>query len=159
MNQPVCSEFELGRRFVGRLPHGKDLIASVEDFCIESSIQMATFSIIGAVSSATIGAYDQKQQVYVTYTENMPMEIVTCVGNVSLKDQAPVIHAHIVLGDETRKNHRRTPFFRNRSLCRRDGPSRTHRQTFRAGLRPYNGAVSVERATLNMENKINIKML
>jgi hypothetical protein len=28
-----------------------------------------------------------------------------------------------------------------------------------AGLRPYNGAVSVERATLNMENKINIKML
>ena len=103
MNPPVCSEFELGCRFVGRLPHGKDLIASIEDFCIESSIQMATFSIIGAVSSATIGAYDQKQQVYVTYTENMPMEVVTCVGNVSLKDQAPVIHAHIVLGDERGK--------------------------------------------------------
>ncbi len=103
MNQPVCSEFELGCRFVGRLPHGKDLIASIEDFCIESSIQMATFSIIGAVSSATIGAYDQKQQVYVTYTENMPMEVVTCIGNVSLKDQAPVIHAHIVLGDERGK--------------------------------------------------------
>ncbi len=103
MNPPVCSEFELGCRFVGRLPHGKDLIASIEDFCIESSIQMATFSVIGAVSSATIGAYDQKQQVYVTYTENMPMEVVTCIGNVSLKDQAPVIHAHIVLGDERGK--------------------------------------------------------
>ena len=100
MNQPVCSEFELGRRFVGRLPHGKDLIASIEDFCIESAIQMATFSVMGAVSSATMGAYDQKQQVYVTFTENSDMEIVTCVGNVSLKDQAPVIHAHIVLGDE-----------------------------------------------------------
>jgi predicted DNA-binding protein with PD1-like motif len=100
MNLPVCSEFKLGRRFVGRLPHGKDLIASIEDFCIEYSIQMATFSVIGAVSSATIGAYDQKQQVYVTFTEKMPMEVVTCVGNVSLKDQAPVIHARIVLGDE-----------------------------------------------------------
>lgn len=100
MNQPVCSEFELGRRFVGRLPHGKDLIASIEDFCIESAIQMATFSVTGTVSSATMGAYDQKQQVYVTFTENSAMEVVTCVGNVSLKDQAPVIHAHIVLGDE-----------------------------------------------------------
>ena len=100
MNLPVCSEFKLGRRFLGRLPHGKDLIASIEDFCIESSIQMATFSVIGAVSSATIGAYDQKQQVYVTFTEKMPMEVITCVGNVSLKDQAPVIHARIVLGDE-----------------------------------------------------------
>ena len=49
MNLPVCSEFKLGRRFLGRLPHGKDLIASIEDFCIESSIQMATFSVIGAV--------------------------------------------------------------------------------------------------------------
>ena len=103
MNPPVCSEFELGCRFVGRLPHGKDLIASIEDFCIESSIQMATFSVIGTVSSATIGVYDQKQQVYVTFTENMPMEVITCVGNVSLKDQAPVIHAHIVLGDECGK--------------------------------------------------------
>ena len=103
MNPPVCSEFELGCRFVGRLPHGKDLIASIEDFCIESSIQMATFSVIGTVSSATIGVYDQKQQVYVTFTENMPMEVITCVGNVSLKDQAPVIHAHIVLGDERGK--------------------------------------------------------
>ncbi|HUV76486.1 MAG TPA: PPC domain-containing DNA-binding protein [Desulfobacterales bacterium] len=103
MNPPVCSEFELGCRFVGRLPHGKDLIASIEDFCIESSIQMATFSVIGTVSSATIGVYDQKQQVYVTFTENMPMEVVTCVGNVSLKDQAPVIHTHIVLGDERGK--------------------------------------------------------
>jgi predicted DNA-binding protein with PD1-like motif len=100
MNQTVCAEFEPGRRFVGRLPHGKDLIASIEDFCMESGIQMATFSVIGAVSSATMGAYDQKQQVYVTFTENRPMEVITCVGNVSLKDQAPAIHAHIVLGDE-----------------------------------------------------------
>ena len=103
MDKRVCSEFKLGRRLLGRLPHGKDLITSIENFCTASDIQAATFSVIGAVSSATIGAYDQKQRVYVTFTENMPMEVVTCVGNVSLKDQAPVIHAHIVLGDERGK--------------------------------------------------------
>lgn len=100
MDELVCSEFKLGRRLLGRLPHGKDLITSIENFCTASDIQTATFSVIGAVSSATIGAYDQKQQVYVTFTENMPMEVVTCIGNITLKDQVPVIHAHIVLGDE-----------------------------------------------------------
>jgi predicted DNA-binding protein with PD1-like motif len=103
MDELVCSEFKLGRRLLGRLPHGKDLITSIENFCRASDIQAATFSVIGAVSSATIGVYDQKQQVYATFTENMPMEVVNCIGNVSFKDQAPVIHAHIVLGDERGK--------------------------------------------------------
>jgi hypothetical protein len=98
MNKLTCSEFTLGRRFVGRLPHGKDLITSIEDFCKASSIKMATFSVIGAVSSATLGAYDQKQQVYATFTQEGPLEIVSCTGNVSLLDQDPVIHAHVVLG-------------------------------------------------------------
>jgi len=96
----ICLEYRPGRRFIGRLPHGKDLITSVENFCTNSGIQMAIFSVIGAVSSATIGIYDQKQHVYVTFTENTPMEIVTCIGNVSIKDEAPGVHAHIVLGDE-----------------------------------------------------------
>lgn len=64
---------------------------------------MATFSVIGAVSSATIGAYDQKQQVYVTSKEEAPLEIVSCIGNVSLKDGKPFIHAHILLADEQGK--------------------------------------------------------
>ena len=103
MDELICSEYQPGRRFLGRLPHGKDLITSIEDFCTASAIQMATFSVIGAVSSATVGAYDQKQHVYVTFTENAPLEILTCIGNVSLKDGAPAIHAHIVLGDEQGK--------------------------------------------------------
>jgi hypothetical protein len=64
---------------------------------------MATFSTIGAVSSVTFGAYDQKQQVYVTFTEKAPLEIVNCFGNVSLKDGDPVVHAHIILGDKQGK--------------------------------------------------------
>ena len=103
MTKLTCAEFKTGRRFVGRLPHGKDLITFVEDFCKKVSIQMATFSVIGAVSSVTMGAYDQKQQVYVTFTEEAQLEIVNCIGNVSLMDGNPVVHAHIVLGDKQGK--------------------------------------------------------
>jgi predicted DNA-binding protein with PD1-like motif len=103
MDELICSEFKLGRRLLGRLPHGKDLITSIEDFCIASDIQTATFSVIGAVSSATVGVYDQKQHVYITFTENAAMEIVNCIGNVSLKDKTPAIKSHIVLADENGK--------------------------------------------------------
>jgi hypothetical protein len=64
---------------------------------------MGTFSVIGAVSSITIGAYDQKQKVYVTFHEKAPLEIVFCTGNISIKDDHPSIHAHIVLADEQGK--------------------------------------------------------
>ena len=99
MDKLTGFEFKLGRRFVGRLPRGKDLIASIEDFCKASSIQMATFSVVGAVSSAILGAYDQKQPVYATFTQEEPLEIVACTGNISLLDENPVVHAHIVLVD------------------------------------------------------------
>ena len=103
MKELSCFEFKQGRIFAGRLPHGGDLINSIEEFCKKVSIQMATFSVIGAVSSVTIGAYDQKQQVYVTFKEEAPLEIVSCMGNVSLKDGKPFIHAHILLADEQGK--------------------------------------------------------
>ena len=60
---------------------------------------MATFSAIGAVTSVTLGVYDQKQQVYVTHAKEAPLEIVNCKGNISLKDGLPVVHAHILLAD------------------------------------------------------------
>jgi predicted DNA-binding protein with PD1-like motif len=103
MKELSCFKFQQGRIFMGRLPQGGDLINSIEEFCKKALIQMATFSVIGAVSSATIGAYDQKQQVYVTFKEEAPLEIVSCIGNVSLKDGKPFIHAHILLADEQGK--------------------------------------------------------
>ncbi len=99
MNSMACLEMQPGRLFVGRLPYNQDLITSIENFCKKYSIDMASFSIIGAVSSVTIGSYDQKQQVYVSHHEKAHLEILTCTGNISLKEGTPVAHAHIVLCD------------------------------------------------------------
>ncbi len=95
----TASEFEQGRSFLGRLPHGKDLIASIEGFCAENALPMAVFSIIGAVTSVTLGSYDQEQQVYVTFKKDERLEIVHCTGNVSLKEGKPTVHAHGVFAD------------------------------------------------------------
>ena len=95
----TMSEFKAGRLLLGRLPYRNDLIAALEGFCADHSIQTAIFSIIGSVTSATLGSYDQNQQVYVTFNKVEALEIVHCAGNVSLRNGKPAVHAHAVFAD------------------------------------------------------------
>jgi len=99
MDNITHSTFERGRSILGRLPHGKDLLKTIEGFCAQNSIKTGVFSIIGSVMSATLGSYDQNQQVYVTFKKEGPLEIVHCTGNVSLKDGKIAVHAQAVLAD------------------------------------------------------------
>ena len=84
----------------GRLPHGKDLLGTIQEFCERDSIQLGIFFVIGAVTSVTLGSYDQNQQVYVTAKKEEPLEIVHCTGNISLKGGKLSLHAHGVLADQ-----------------------------------------------------------
>ena len=95
----MATEFKGGRNFLGRLPKDQDLITAIEATCLKHGVQTAVFSIIGSVTAATLGAYDQTQQVYVTFKKSEPMEIISCSGNVSLKDGKLFVHAHAVLAD------------------------------------------------------------
>jgi predicted DNA-binding protein with PD1-like motif len=96
----VAETYQAGRCFIERLPHGKDLITSIESFCRDQGVNLGTFSLIGAVTSVTLGAYDQRQQVYVSDQQTAPLEILSCSGNISLKGGVPFVHAHAVLGKE-----------------------------------------------------------
>lgn len=96
----IGAPYNAGRHFTGLLPGGEDLIASLIRMCIQHSIRMGVFSIIGAVRFATFGIFDQRQKVYVTQTEEGSFDILSCTGNVSPKDGKPVVHAKILLGDE-----------------------------------------------------------
>ena len=99
MDRMSCSTFETGRCMLGKLPHGKDFVKTIEDFCVKNAIPTGVFSAIGAVTSVTLGSYDQNQQVYVTFKKVEPLEIVHCTGNVSLKDGKVAVHAHGVFAD------------------------------------------------------------
>jgi len=92
-------EFNTGRRFAGRFDHAEDLLGSLTAFADKYNINMAVFSAIGAVVSATLGYYDQKKKEYVSYREPHPLEIISCTGNISLKEGTPFVHAHAVLSD------------------------------------------------------------
>jgi uncharacterized protein len=96
----IYNEIKPEKSFIGRLSHNKDLITSIEKFCIQNNIEIGWFSLIGAVSSVTLGYYDQKQMVYVTSKIDDHLEIASCSGNISKKNGQLLVHAHAVLTNE-----------------------------------------------------------
>lgn len=93
------------KTYMGRLPHGADLLDALTQICIENDITLGKIEAIGAVKNACIGFYDQTQKVYEYVEYKSPMEILNLMGNVSLKDGKPIVHAHITLSDHDGHAH------------------------------------------------------
>lgn len=88
-----------GKRIMGRLPKGSDLLEALTGICHEQGIRLGGVRAIGAVSRARIGYYDQAARVYNFLELKQDLEILALMGNVSLKDGKPFVHAHLTLGD------------------------------------------------------------
>ncbi|MFH2204554.1 MAG: PPC domain-containing DNA-binding protein [Elusimicrobiota bacterium] len=88
-----------GRTFLFRIPPKADLCEALEKFLARKKIRLGTVSAIGALSQATIGYYDQEKRKYFKKTIKGELEIVACIGNVSLKDGKPFPHLHAALSD------------------------------------------------------------
>ncbi len=84
---------------MGRLSKGDDLLKAIEDKCKALGVHFGEVRAIGAVSRARIGYYDQDNRRYTYLDFDQPMEIVSLIGNISIKDGEPFVHAHIALAD------------------------------------------------------------
>ncbi|HIK00842.1 TPA: DNA-binding protein [archaeon] len=85
--------------YFGRYEENEDLIEALLKFCNENKIETGIFSIIGAVKSSSFAFYDQKQKKYLQMDLDENAEISHCTGNISLRENKPFIHAHILLAD------------------------------------------------------------
>lgn len=84
---------------MGRLPHGSDLLEALTAVCLEGNITLGQIRAIGAVSKASIGYYNQQRREYEFISFDRPLEITSLIGNVSLREGKPFVHAHVNLGD------------------------------------------------------------
>ena len=89
-----------GRKVIGRLAKGEDLLAALENCAREHGITLGEVQAIGAVSQARVGYYNQAERKYYFLDLVRPLEILSLNGNISLKDGKPMVHAHVTLGDE-----------------------------------------------------------
>jgi uncharacterized protein len=88
-----------GRRIMGRLAKGDDLLGALERRAGELGLKLGEVRALGAVSAARVGFYDQAARQYRYLDFREPLEIVALMGNVSLKDGKPFVHAHVTLAD------------------------------------------------------------
>jgi uncharacterized protein len=88
-----------GRCLVARLHHGADIIGQITDLAVEKGIKTGFLSVIGALSRAELGYYDQVSQKYGKIQIDEPVELVSCLGNISLRNGEPFVHAHAALSD------------------------------------------------------------
>jgi len=94
-------EYDASKELIVRLKHDADVVQSITELAKNKGIEAGSFTAIGALKHAKLGYYDQKNHEYREMKIDSPHEMASCVGNVSLKDGEPFIHAHVVLADET----------------------------------------------------------
>lgn len=82
------------------IKHGDDLHGVLTDYCFKNNIKAGMIFAIGALKKVKLGFYDQANKKYLAKKVNKPLEILSCLGNISLKDGQPFIHAHLTVSDK-----------------------------------------------------------
>jgi uncharacterized protein len=90
----------IGTCFVLRLEKGEEFIETVTEFLRKYGITAGNISAIGATNEVTIGYFNVNKKEYARKTLKGDYEILNITGNTSMVGANPMIHAHIVLGDE-----------------------------------------------------------
>ena len=81
------------------LEKDEPVMKTLTEFCRKNGIQNGEISGIGAVKNIEIGAFDPGSKSYIHKIFDKTHELISCMGNVTLKDEVPFIHAHITFGD------------------------------------------------------------
>ena len=87
------------RVVMGRLKKGTDLLQSLEKLVRTENIKWGILSVIGALQRTKLGYYNQDLKQYQTKVLEPNLEITACMGNISVKEGQPMVHAHITLAD------------------------------------------------------------
>ena len=90
---------------VARLRHGEDLLAGLARVAARHDVTMGEFRAIGALQRGVLSFYDQgpddpRQRTYRDLRFEEPLEIVSLIGTVSLRDGQTAVHAHACFADE-----------------------------------------------------------
>ena len=84
-----------------RLQKGDDLLQSLTEIIKDNDIKLANITALGAVSKVVFSYYDQQQREYISIEKKGNFEILNLNGNVSIKEGEPMVHAHIILADNS----------------------------------------------------------
>jgi predicted DNA-binding protein with PD1-like motif len=76
---------------------GEEFVAGMQEFA-QQHPGAASFTAIGAFSSATLGYFDRERMDYNQIAVGEQTEVLALVGDIARHKDKPKVHAHVVLG-------------------------------------------------------------
>ena len=75
-----------------------EFIRGMTAFATENHLAGSHFNAIGAFCDVTLGFFNRDKKEYAKIPIREQVEVLSLVGDIALKDGAPQIHAHVVVG-------------------------------------------------------------
>lgn len=91
-------ESKIKRVIFARFFENEDLLATIASTAKQNNVNSGFFFLIGTLKKVVLGYY--KEGKYMPIEKSGPLEIVSCMGNISVKEKAElIVHGHIVVSD------------------------------------------------------------
>ncbi|PYR87826.1 MAG: hypothetical protein DMF84_30535 [Acidobacteria bacterium] len=98
MKSALIDERDGLRTFVLVLATGDEAMKTLASFATEQGLGGSHFSAIGACSRAVVAYFDWPAKQYRHIPIEEQTEVLSLVGDITLEDAGPKVHAHVVLG-------------------------------------------------------------
>ncbi|MBV9732141.1 MAG: DNA-binding protein [Verrucomicrobia bacterium] len=77
---------------------GDQVVSGLKAFAGQQHLAASHFTAIGAFMDVTLGYFDWEKKDYIKIPIREQVEVLSLVGDVTISDGKPNIHAHVVLG-------------------------------------------------------------
>jgi uncharacterized protein len=84
---------------------GEECIAGLTSLGKEKGLRASHFTAIGAFRDVMLGYFDRDKKDYRKIAMQEQVEVLSLVGDIALKDGAPQVHAHVVVGKSDATAH------------------------------------------------------
>jgi predicted DNA-binding protein with PD1-like motif len=83
---------------IAKIEPGEDLIDALNDLIDKYKIGSGIINCIGAFKEVTLGFFNLETKTYDFKTFKENVELISCIGNISYKEEKPIVHLHVNLG-------------------------------------------------------------
>jgi predicted DNA-binding protein with PD1-like motif len=98
MKSTLLYESDGLRTFVVVLAQGEEPMSIVKGFAVEHRLGGSHFTAIGAFSSAVVAYFDWSSKQYQHISIDEQVEVLSMLGDITIRHDKPTVHAHVVLG-------------------------------------------------------------
>lgn len=75
-----------------------EVIGRLTSFAAENHLEASHFTAIGALRCARLGFFERDRKAYKEIAVDEQVEVLSLIGDITIGDHGPKLHAHVVLG-------------------------------------------------------------